>query len=76
MERALALAIDSYNHTVHESVGEDPMGRYLAYFRRPGLPEAERIPPRLPENRLLLDLLPFETRALARGRVRLFRVDH
>lgn len=76
LERALALAIDSYNRTTHEGVGERPMERYLAYFRKPGLPEAERTPPRLPEHRLLLDFLPFETRPLRRGGVRLFRVDY
>lgn len=76
LERVLALAIDGYNHSVHEGVGERPMERYLAYYRRPELADEARIPPRLPEERLLLDVLPFETRALTRCGVRLFRVDY
>ena len=76
LERVLALAIDSYNHTTHDGIGERPMDRYLAWYRRPGLHDAERIPPRLPWDRLLLDFLPYETRALARTGVRLFRVDY
>lgn len=76
LERVLALAIDSYNHTTHDGVGERPMDRYLAWYRRPDLHDAERIPPRLASERLLLDFLPYETRALARTGVRLFRVDY
>lgn len=30
LERVLALAIDTYNHTTHDGVGERPMDRYLA----------------------------------------------
>ena len=52
------------------------MDRYLAYYRRPDLPDAERVPPRLPAERLLLDFLPYETRALTRSGIRLFRVDY
>ena len=44
--------------------------------RRATTLEAERTPPRLPEHRLLLDFLPFETRPLRRGGVRLYRVDY
>ena len=76
LERVLALTIDSYNHTTHTSIGERPMDRYLAYYRRPDLPDAERIPPRLPAERLLLDFLPYEARALTRSGIRLFRVDY
>ncbi|MCF3945783.1 transposase family protein [Acidiphilium iwatense] len=76
LERILTLAIDSYNHTTHNGVGERPMDRYLAYYRQPGLPDAARIPPLLPTERLLLDFLPFEKRALSRGGIRLFRVDY
>ena len=72
----LALTIDSYNHTTHASIGERPMDRYLAYYRRPDLPDAERTPPRLPAERLLLDFLPYEARALTRSGIRLFRVDY
>ena len=45
LERVLALTIDSYNHTTHATIGERPMDRYLAYYRRPDLPHAERIAP-------------------------------
>lgn len=76
LERVLALAIDSYNHTTHDGIGERPMDRYLAWYRRPDLREADRIPPRLPANRLLLDFLPHEKRALSRSGIRLFRVDY
>ncbi|MGO9470175.1 MAG: hypothetical protein ACLQVF_39240, partial [Isosphaeraceae bacterium] len=76
LERVLALTIDSYNHTTHTSIGERPMDRYLAYYRRPDLPDAERIPPRLPAESLLLDFLPYEARALTRSGIRLFRVDY
>ena len=76
LERVLALTIDSNNHTTHTSIGERPMDRYLAYYRRPDLPDAERIPPRLPAERLLLDFLPYEARALTRSGIRLFRVDY
>ena len=34
--------------------------------RRPELPDAERVPPRLPAEGFLLDFLPFERRALRR----------
>jgi putative transposase len=76
LERVLALAIDSYNHTIHDGIGERPMDRYLAWYRRPELADADRIPPRLPAERLLLDFLPFENRALLRTGIRLFRVDY
>jgi putative transposase len=76
LERVLVLAIDSYNHTTHGGAGERPLDRYLAWYRQPNLPDAERVPPRLPEDRLLLDFLPYETRAPTRGGVRLFRVDY
>jgi putative transposase len=38
--------------------------------------DAERVPPRLPAGRLLLDFLPYERRALTRCGFRLFRVDY
>jgi putative transposase len=76
LERVLALAIDSYNHTTHDGIGDRPMDRYLAYYRRPDLPDADRIPPRLPADRLLLDFLPYEMRALTRSGIRVFRVDY
>jgi len=75
LERVLALAIDSYNHTTHSATGERPIDRYLAYYRQPELPDAERIPPRLRTD-LLLDFLPYEQRALSRSGFRLFRVDY
>lgn len=75
LERVLALAIDSYNHSTHGSTGERPIERYLAYYRRPELPPAERIPPLL-RPQLLLDFLPYELRALRRTGIRLFRVDY
>ena len=76
LERVLALAIDTYNHTTHDGIGERPMDRYLAWYRRPQLRDADRIPPLLPSDRLLLDFLPHESRALTRAGIRLFRVDY
>jgi putative transposase len=76
LERILALIVDSYHHAVHATTGERPIERYLAYYRRPGLSDAERVPPRLPACRLLLDFLPYERRALTRCGFRLFRVDY
>ena len=76
LERILTLAIDSYHHATHAATGERPIERYLGYYRRPDLPDAERIPPRLPADRFLLDFLPFERRALRRTGVALFKVDY
>jgi putative transposase len=76
LERVLALAIDSYNHTTHGQLGERPIDRYLAYYRQPALPDADRVPPRLSADRLLLDFLPYQVRGLSRPGVRLFRVDY
>lgn len=76
LERILTLAIDSYNHATHAATGERPIERYLGYYRRPDLPDAERIPPRLPAERFLLDFLPFERRALRRTGLALFKVDY
>jgi putative transposase len=76
LERILTLAIDSYNHATHAATGERPIERYLGYYRRPDLPDAERIPPRLSADRLLLDFLPFERRALRRTGIALFKVDY
>ena len=47
LEQVLTLVIDSYHHSVHAATGERPIERYLAYYRRPELPEAERAPPPL-----------------------------
>lgn len=76
IERVLTLVIDTYHHTVHAVTGERPIERYLAYYRRPDLADAERVPPRLPARRFLLDFLPFERRALTRCGFRLFRIDY
>lgn len=76
LERILALEIDSYNHTLHEGIGERPLDRYSAYFKRTDLPEGSRLPPLLPPDRLLLDFMPFERRQLVRTGFRLFRVDY
>ena len=76
LERILAIVVDSYHHTTHGSTGERPIERYVAWYRRPELPDAERVPPLLPADRLLLDFLPFERRSLTRTGVRLFRVDY
>jgi putative transposase len=76
LEQILTLMVDSYHHTVHSATGERPVERYLAYYRRPGLSGAERVPPRLPAGRLLVDFLPYERRALTRCGFRLFRVDY
>jgi putative transposase len=76
LERVLALVVEAYNGTVHEATGERPVERYLAWYRQPGLADAERVPPRLDPARFLLDFLPFEHRALGRGGLRLFRIDY
>lgn len=76
LERVLALAVDTYNHMTHDGIGERPMDRTLAWYRRPELHDADCIPPRLPPDRLLLDFLPHEVRALTRSGLRLFRVDY
>lgn len=76
LERVLTLVIDTYHHTVHAVTGERPIERYLAYYRRPDLADAERVPPRVPARRFLLDFLPFERRALTRCGFRLFRIDY
>ena len=76
LERILTLAIDSYHHATHAATGERPIERYLSYYRRPDLADAERIPPRLPADRFLLDFLPFERRALRRTGLALFKVDY
>lgn len=76
LERILALEIDTYNHEVHGATGERPMERYLAYYRRPGLPDAERVPPQPAVERFLIDFLPHERRRLIRTGFRLFRVDY
>ncbi len=76
LERVLTLAIDTYNHTTHDGIGERPIDRYLGWYRRADLRDADRVPPRLPTDRLLLDFLPYEMRALTRSGIRLFRVDY
>jgi putative transposase len=76
LERILTLAIDSYNHVTHAATGERPIERYLGYYRRLDLPDAERVPPRLPADRFLLDFLPFELRALRRTGLALLKVDY
>lgn len=76
LERIIALEIDTYNHTTHDSIGDRPLERYLAYYRRPDLPEVQRVPPLLPAERLLLDFLPYEHRKLTRTGFHLFRVDY
>jgi putative transposase len=76
LERILALAIDNYNHATHTATGQRPIEQYLGYYRRPDLPGNERIPPRLPADRFLLDFLPFELRALRRTGIALFKVDY
>ena len=75
LERVLAIAIDSYNHTTHDTTGERPIEKYLSHYRQPDLPDAERIPT-LPAENLLLDFLPYEKRILRRTGFRLFRVDY
>ncbi len=75
LERVLAIAIDSYNHTTHATTGERPIEKYLTYYRQPKLSDAERIPP-LPGENFLLDFLPYEERVLRRTGFRLFRVDY
>jgi hypothetical protein len=57
------------------ATGDRPIERYLACYRRLGLSDAERVPPRLPAGRPLLAFLPYERRAPTRRGFRLFRVD-
>ena len=76
LEQVVALEIDRYNHTTHDGIGDRPIDRYLAYYRRPDLADDQRVPPLLPAERLLLDFLPYERRRLVRTGFRLFRVDY
>jgi putative transposase len=76
LEQIIALEVDRYNHSTHDGVGDRPLDRYLAWYRRPDLPDDQRVPPLLPAERLLLDFLPYERRRLVRTGFRLFRVDY
>jgi putative transposase len=76
LEQIIALEIDHYNHSVHEGIGDRPLDRYRAYYRRPDLPDDRRVPPILAAERFLLDFLPYEHRRLVRTGLRLFRVDY
>ena len=76
LEQIIALEIDTYNHSTHGGIADRPLDRYLAYYRRPDLPEERRVPPLLPVDRLLLDFLPYEHRRLTRSGLHLFRVDY
>jgi putative transposase len=71
LEQIVALEIDRYNHSTHDGVGDRPLERYLAYYRRPDLADDQRVPPLLPAERLLLDFLPYERRRLVRTGFRL-----
>ena len=76
LEQIVALEIDRYNHSAHDGIGDRPLERYLAYYRRPDLADDQRVPPLLPAERLLRDFLPYERRRLVRTGLRLFRVDY
>jgi putative transposase len=76
LEQIIALEVDRYNHSTHTGAGDRPLDRYLAWYRRPDLPDDQRVPPLLPAERLLLDFLPYERRRLVRTGFRLFRVDY
>jgi putative transposase len=76
LEQIVALEIDHYNHSTHDGVGDRPLDRYLAYYRRPDIPDDQRVPQILPADQLLLDFLPYEHRRLVRTGFRLFRVDY
>jgi putative transposase len=76
LEQIVALEIDRYNHSTRDGIGDRPLERYLAYYRRPDLADDQRVPPLLPAGRLLLDFLPYERRHLVRTGFRLFRVDY
>jgi putative transposase len=76
LEQVVVLEIDHYNHSTHDGIGDRPLDRYLAWYKRPDLPDDQRIPPLLPADRLLLDFLPYERRRLVRTGFRLFRVDY
>jgi len=76
LEQIIALEVDRYNHSTHDGVGDRPLDRYLAWYRRPDLPDHQRVPPLLPAERLLLDFLPYVRRRLVRTGFRLFRVDY
>jgi putative transposase len=66
LEQIVALEIDRYNHSARDGIGDRPLERYLAYYRRPDLADDQRVPPLLPAERLLLDFLPYERRRLVR----------
>jgi len=76
LELIVAFEIDRYNHSAHDGIGDRPLDRYLAYYRRPDLADDQRVPPFLPAERFLLDFLPYEHRRLTRTGFRLFRVDY
>ena len=79
LERVLALTVDSYNHTTHASIGERPMDRYLAYYRRPDLPDPpSKVPPRLLRPNGPVARFPAlrDRGHDLRCGVRLFRVDY
>jgi hypothetical protein len=50
LEQIIVLEIDTYNHSTHEGIADRPLDRYLAYYRRPDLPEERRVPPLLPDR--------------------------
>jgi putative transposase len=76
LEQVVVFEIDRYNHSTHDGIGDRPLDRYLAYYRRPDLSDDRRVPQVLPADRLLLDFLPYERRRLVRMGFRLFRVDY
>lgn len=76
LEQIVALEIDHYNHSTHEGIADRPLDRYLAWYRRPDLPDDQRVPPFLPADGFLLNFLPYESRRLVRTGFRLFRIDY
>ena len=77
LERIVVRIIcDIYNRSVHETIQDRPLDRYLAYFRSP--PEASAaIPPRVEDRRrFMIDFLPYEERHLTRTGFDLFRVEY
>ena len=77
LERIVARIIcDIYNRSVHETIQDRPLDRYLAYFRSP--PESSAsIPPRVEDRRrFMIDFLPYEERHLTRTGFDLFRVEY
>nr|WP_294523476.1 hypothetical protein [uncultured Rhodopila sp.] len=64
------IAAPVFAVTRQTRIGERPLQRYLAYYRRPDLADDQRVSPLLPAGRLLLDFLPVSAAARWRAGAR------